>query len=186
MSGVDYAPHRPGQRGRLLGVVARAWEKFVVLIFRGLSALLVRVPLGFSEPIARTAFTAGYYLWPAKRAIIKRNAAHVLGLPVDHRYVAGLARRIYATYASFTIELMRLPSLPADEPERLMRLEGPDHERFMALVKRCDDEGRGIIAVSGHIGSIEVFAGAYARLGIRTFGLADDSAFPELFELLNR
>ena len=44
-----------------------------------------------------------------------------------------------------------------------------------------DAHGRAIIAVSGHIGSIEVFAGAYAQLGIPTFGLADDSAFPELF-----
>ncbi len=50
----------------------------------------------------------------------------------------------------------------------------------------CQAEGRGIIVVSGHIGSIEVFAGAYAHQGIPTYGLADDSAFPELFELLNR
>ncbi|MFV2065161.1 MAG: lysophospholipid acyltransferase family protein, partial [Chloroflexota bacterium] len=53
-------------------------------------------------------------------------------------------------------------------------------------VERCREEGRGIIAVSGHIGSIEVFAGAYAQRGIPMYGLADDSAFPELFELLNR
>ena len=56
----------------------------------------------------------------------------------------------------------------------------------MALWERCQAEGRGIIAVSGHIGSIEVFAGAYAQQGIPTYGLADDSAFPELFDLLNR
>ena len=60
------------------------------------------------------------------------------------------------------------------------------HERFMALWRQCHSEGRGIIVVSGHIGSIEVFAGAYAQQGIPTYGLADDSAFPELFELLNR
>jgi KDO2-lipid IV(A) lauroyltransferase len=56
----------------------------------------------------------------------------------------------------------------------------------MALWERCSAEGRGIIAVSGHIGSIEVFAGAYALRGIPTYGLADDTAYPELFELLNR
>ena len=56
----------------------------------------------------------------------------------------------------------------------------------MALWERCRADGRGIIAVSGHIGSIEVFAGAYAQQGIPTYGLADDSAFPELFDLLNR
>jgi len=56
----------------------------------------------------------------------------------------------------------------------------------MDLWRQCEREGRGIIAVSGHIGSIEVFAGAYAQRGIPTYGLADDSAFPELFELLNQ
>ncbi len=98
----------------------------------------------------------------------------------------GLARAIYATYSRFALELMRLPGLPADEPRRLVHCEGPHHERFMALWERCRAEGRGIIAVSGHIGSIEVFAGAYAQQGIPTYGLADDSAFPELFELLTR
>jgi KDO2-lipid IV(A) lauroyltransferase len=97
-----------------------------------------------------------------------------------------MARAIYATYSRFALELMRLPGLPADEPRRLVHSEGPVHERFMALWERCRAEGRGIIAVSGHIGSIEVFAGAYAQQGIPTYGLADDSAFPELFELLTR
>ena len=184
MSGVDYAPHRRSTRGRLFGAVTRAWERIVVSVFRAASALLVRVPLRISEPVARIGFLAGYCAWPSKRQIIKRNAAHVLGLPPDHRDVAGLARGIYGTYSRFTIEVMRLPKLPGDEPARLMITEGPHHERFMALWRRCEAEGRGIIAVSGHIGSIEVFAGAYARQGIPTYGLADDSAFPELFELL--
>ena len=79
---------------------------------------------------------------------------------------------------------MRLPGLPADEPARLVHTEGPHHERFMALWETQRTSGHGIIAVSGHIGSIEVFAGAYAQQGIPTYGLADDSAFEELFELL--
>ncbi len=185
MSGVDYAPHRRSTRGRLSRAVTRGWERIVVSVFRAASALLVRVPLRISEPTARVGFLAGYYLWPSKRNIIKRNAAHVLGLPPDHRDVAGLARGIYGTYSRFAIEVMRLPNLPADEPARLVVKEGQRHERFMRLWRRCESEGRGIIAVSGHIGSIEVFAGAYAQEGIPTYGLADDSAFPELFELLN-
>jgi phosphatidylinositol dimannoside acyltransferase len=185
VSGVDYAPHRRSRRGRWRAPTARAWERLVVLGFRLLSKLLAWTPVRISEPVARVGFLAGYYLWPAKRNIIKANAAHVLGLPIGHPDVAGLARAIYGTYARFTIELMRLPSLPADEPARLLHLEGPQHERLMALWRACEAEGRGIIAVSGHIGSIEVFAGAYAQKGIPTYGLADDSAFPELFDLLN-
>jgi KDO2-lipid IV(A) lauroyltransferase len=186
VSGVDYAPHRRSEQGRLSRTLSRAWERVVVALYRGASAVLVRVPLRVSEPVARGLFLAGYHLWPAKRRIVLGNAAHVLGLPAGHPEVAGLARGIYATYARFALELMRLPNLPADEPTRLLRSEGEHHERIMGLWQRCRDEGRGIIAVSGHIGSIEVFAGAYAQQGIPTYGLADDSAFPELFGLLGR
>ena len=141
MSGVDYAPHRPVRQGRARRAVSRGWERFVVALYRGASALLVRVPLRRSEPVARWLFLAGYVLWPAKRRIIQANAAHVLGLPAGHRDVAGLARAIYATYSRFALELMRLPGLPPDEPRRLMRSEGPDHERFMALWERCQRRG---------------------------------------------
>jgi phosphatidylinositol dimannoside acyltransferase len=158
----------------------------VVLLYRAASAALARIPLRVSEPPARWLFVAGYHLWPAKRHIILANASHVLGLPIGHPDVARLARAIYATYSRFALELMRLPSLPAHEPRRLLPAEGGDHERFMALWQRCQVEDRAIIAVSGHIGSIEVFAGAYAQRGIPIYGLADDSAFPELFELLTR
>lgn len=158
----------------------------MVALFRAASALLARVPLRVSEPVARAGFLAGFYLWPSKRRIILANAAHVLGLPVSHPDVGRLARGIYATYSRFAIELLRLPGLPPDEPARLMPTEGEQHERFMVLWERCQAEGRGLIAVSGHIGSIEVFAGAYAQFGIPAYGLADDSAFPELFDLLTR
>jgi KDO2-lipid IV(A) lauroyltransferase len=166
--------------------VQRVRERTVVCAYRSASAALSRISPGVSEPVARALFLGGYYAWPAKRRIIRANAAHVLDKPVDHPDVARLARRIYSTYARFALELMRLQGLPADEPLRLMPAEGEPHERFMALWERCSAEGRGIIAVSGHIGSIEVFAGAYAIRGIPTYGLADDTAYPELFELLNR
>ena len=156
------------------------------MAFRVAARFLVRVPLAISEPVARWLFLAGYVAWPAKRRIIHANAAQVLGLPADHAEVTRLARGIYATYSRFALELMRLPSLPTDEPGRLLEARGPHHDGFMALWERCRSEGRAIIAVSGHIGSIEVFAGAYAQQGIPTYGLADDSAFPELFELPNR
>jgi lauroyl/myristoyl acyltransferase len=186
VSGVDYRPHRRSSQSPITWLAARAWERLVVLVYRAASAVLARVPLALSEPAARWLFRVGYHAWPQKRRVVEANAAHVLGLPVGDPRAARLARRIYGTYAVFALELMRLPSLPADEPQRLLRAEGPDHERIMATWDRCRSEGRAVIAVSGHIGSIEVFAGAYAGRGIPTYGLADDSAFPELFDILTR
>ena len=157
-----------------------------MLGYRAASYALARIPLSVSEPIARLLFRVGYVAWPAKRRIIEANAGHILGLPADHQRARRLALDIYDTYAGFALEVMRLPSLPADEPLRMMRLDGPGHERFTEHWEQCRDAGRGVVVVTGHIGSIEVFAGAYALQGIPTYGLADDSAFPELFDTLNR
>ncbi len=97
-----------------------------------------------------------------------------------------LARRIYATYSRFVIELMRLPALPADEPTRLMRMAGENGgDSFVALFERLRAQKRGLIAVSAHIGSIDLLAGAFALRGLPTYGVADDNAYPELFEEMN-
>ena len=129
---------------------------------------------------------SSYFAWPAKRRIILSNASHVLQLPASDKRVRHLARRIYATYSQFIIELMRLPSLPADEPVRLMHSDGEFGEKsFVALFEKLRSEKRGLIAVSGHIGSIDLLAGAFALRGLPMYGLADDSAYPELFDELN-
>ena len=186
-SGVRYSPHRRIRTAGLRHVARRARERAVIGGYRAASAALGRVSTRITEPIARSLFIGGYYGWPQKRRIVIANAAHVLGRPAHHPSVKRLARRIYGSYASFALELMRLPTRPVDEPLRLLST-GDDHNAdfFVGLWEQCRSEGRGLIAVSGHIGSIEVFAGAFALRGIPTYGLADDTEYPELFDHLTQ
>jgi len=154
--------------------------------YKAAAAAISRVPTRVSHPVGRALFVSSYYAWPKKRRIILANASHVLGLPAGDKRVRHLARRIYGTYSQFIIELMRLPTLPADEPMRLIRLDGEHGESsFIALFEKLRSEGRGLIAVSGHIGSVDLLAGSFALKGYPTYGLADDSAYPELFEEMN-
>lgn len=186
-SGVGYAPHRRTRSGRLGRLVQRARERSVVTGYRAASGALGVIPTQVSHPVAKSIFLGGYWAWPSRRRVIEANASRILGLPETDPRVHQLARRIYATYSRFVVELMRLPSLPPDAPLQLVRdADERGGDSFMALWERYRDEGRGIICVSGHIGSIEVFAGAFAQRGLPTYGLADDSAYPELFALLTR
>jgi len=185
-TGVEYSPLNRPQAGRVGKRVQRARERSVVLLFRAASRLIAAVPERMSITIAKGVFRIGYHGWPAKRRIIHANAAHVLGLPVDHAEVAKLARGIYTSYSRFTLDLMRLPHAPVDEPSRLLTTDGPSYDRFSRAWEHGLAENHGVLIVSGHIGSIDAFAGAWAQKGIPTYGLADDTAYPELFELLNR
>jgi KDO2-lipid IV(A) lauroyltransferase len=187
-SGVAYAPHRRQQSTTRVGrAVRRARERSAVTGYKAAAAAISRVPVRVSWPLGRAAFLSGYFAWPAKRRIILSNASHVLGLPASDRRVRHLARRIFQTYARFVIELMRLPSLPADEPMRIVHSDEREYggESFIRLFEKLRAEGRGLIAVSAHIGSIDLLAGAFALRGLPTYGLADDNAYPELFEEMN-
>ena len=186
--GVAYSPHRRDQaRNRVSRAVRRARERSAVHGYRAAAAAISRVPARISLPIGRAVFLSGYLAWSHKRRIILGNASHALGLPASDRRVRHLARRIYGSYAQFVIELMRLPHMAADEPTRLVR-SGPGGrgtESFVALFEKLRAEGRGLIVVSAHIGSIDVLAGAFALRGLPCYGLADDSGYPELLEEMN-
>jgi phosphatidylinositol dimannoside acyltransferase len=184
--GVDYAPHRrPSSGGAAARLVERARERTTVGAYRLSSRALAAISLGVSLPVARALFLAAYVAWPEKRRYIKANAAHILGASVDDPEVGRLARRIYATYARYVVELMRLPSRPADEAAGLVVADGVRGvDSFSALYDGLRREGRGMIAVTAHIGNIEALAAAFAHRGWPAYALADDSAYPELFELL--
>ena len=184
-SGVSYAPHRRIRNGGMGQLVARTRERTVVRLYRSASFALGHTTTRVTEPAARAVSLGSYVAWASKRRIVQANAAHILGLPVGDPAVRELARRTYTSYSRFVVELMRLPSRPADEPLRLLPPSATGHEAFQKVWARCQAEGRGLIAASGHIGSIEIFAGSYALQGVPTWGLADDTAYPELFELLN-
>jgi lauroyl/myristoyl acyltransferase len=171
------APHRRTGTGP-----GRLVERSAVVGYRAAAWLLGVVP----EPIGRTVIgglTQGSYLaWPAKRRWSNRNFGHVLGLPPDDPRVRRLALRAYREYGRYLVELMRLPGLP--------------HETVGQLVPEFDIQeikdiwhgspGGGLILTVGHMGSNEVIAASIANHGMPISVVADDSSFPELFELLRR
>ncbi len=184
--GVAYAPHRRAADGRRLVRLARRLnEKATVRAYRAASWALGHLPEGPVLAIARLGFLAGYALWPAKRRAITANAGHVLGLPVEHPDVARLARDVYRAYAGYVVGLMRLPALPPDVPARLVDADGDRGlDSFRRLYERLRAEGRAMIIVTLHVGSMETLAAAMASHGFPAYGVADDTAFPELYELL--
>ena len=153
--------------------------------YRFASWALGHLPEGPVVAIAQAGFLAGYALWPAKRRTIAANASHVLGLPMGHPRVARLARAVYRAYARYVVGLMRLPALPPEVPARLVDADG---ERGLAsferLYQRLRSEGRAMIIVTLHVGSMETLAAAMASHGFPAYGVADDTAYPELYELL--
>ncbi|OGO56027.1 MAG: hypothetical protein A2V85_02570 [Chloroflexi bacterium RBG_16_72_14] len=170
------APHR-----RLDSSPPRVIERAAIVGYKGASAVLSHVPPRLSRAVIGTAAQGSYLAWPAKRRSSNINYGRVLGLPPGHPDVRRLALRAYREYATYMVELMRLPSRP---PEELAdSVEGDGIDRLAAM---WAGSGRPMIVVAGHVGNNEAIAAAIAHRGYPANVVADDSSFPELFELLRR
>jgi KDO2-lipid IV(A) lauroyltransferase len=168
------APHK-----RLETTPPRFVEKAAVIGYRSMSAVLGFTPPAISRAVIRSGNQLAYLAWPAKRRFSNANFGHVLGLPPDHPRVTRLALRAYGEYARYMVELMRLPSGP--RPDLAASIEG---EGVDSLVKGWTGAGRPMIVCAGHVGNNEAVAAAMASLGLPSNVVADDSAFPEIFEIL--
>jgi KDO2-lipid IV(A) lauroyltransferase len=170
------APHR-----RLEATPPRIVEQAAVIGYKSMSAVLAFTPPALSRAVIGGANQLAYLAWPAKRRYSNVNFGHVLGLPPDDPRVARLALRAYREYARYMVELMRLPSRPYEE--LAANLEG---EGATEVAELWRTGGRPVIVTAAHLGNNEAVAAAIARRGYPTNVIADDSTFPEIFELLRK
>jgi KDO2-lipid IV(A) lauroyltransferase len=156
-------------------------ERVAVAGYRALSWVLATVPPGIAASVVGRASQASYLAWPTKRRWSNRNFGHVLGLPPDHERVRSMALRAYHGYGHYLVELMRLPTRTTEQLEAMVPdMDADDVNRL----RREAPQGGGMIFVVGHVGSNDAVAAAIARHGLPISVVADDSAFPEIFELL--
>lgn len=171
------APHRRGGRG------PRVIERLTIVGYRATAWVLGVLPPGPSAAVIGRFSQLSYLLWPTKRTWSNRNFGHVLGLPPDDRRVRAMALRAYRGYGRYLVELMRLPGRPREETVRLAATLDADEVR---RIWRENPRGGGLIFAVGHVGNNEAVAASIAHHGMPISVVADDSSFPELFELLRR
>jgi len=176
------APHRRASAGE-----RRIVERSAVLAYRTAERLLSVVPERPARGVIGLGAQASYLLWPEKRKWSNQNFGHVLGLPPDHPRVRRLALRAYAEYGRYLVELMRLPSRPADEVAALVNLDADVLDHIWHRDGETGGDPRGaLILVVTHMGSNEAVGASIARHGMPISVVADDTAFPELFDHLRR
>ena len=177
------APKRtPGYLAR------RAWERSVYAGYRLLMGLIGILPPRPVEALFATLAPLAYLLWPAKRRIADGNAAVVLGvadaegrpLPGSEKLVRARSLANYRSYGRFAAELLRLPS-------RSLRDIATDVDLTeTSLLDDFQARGQAAIFVGFHAGNNELGAAALGERKYDVNVVADDTAFPEMYELLRR
>ena len=170
------APHRRNAKGSF-----RPVEKAAIYGYRAGTWLMSRLPVPVARGIVSFTLQLSFVLWPKKRHWVNDNFAHVLGKPPGSLEVKRKALAAYRSYARYVVELMRLPRLTNEQAAALV-----DTSSLLPLEAYWKASGKGIILTSPHIGNLEGVARGIARHGWPIAALADDTSFPELFDLLMR
>lgn len=183
------SPLRRQAQKRTPGYLARrAWERSVYAGYRLLMWVIGILPPRPVEALFSAVAPLAYLLWPAKRRIADGNAAVVLGVAdPDGRPLSGSeslvrARSLanYRTYGRYAAELLRLPS-------RTLREIATDVDLTeTTLLDDFRTRGQAAIFVGFHAGNNELGAAALGERQYDVNVVADDSAFPEMYELLRR
>jgi KDO2-lipid IV(A) lauroyltransferase len=169
------APHRRLKQS------SRLVEKVGVWAYRTASWVIARVPERPARALIGLGAQLSYLLWPAKRRWSNANFGHVLGLPPGHPRVRRLALAAYREYARYLVEVMRLPRLSPEQAGSLV--PSADLDAIEPIWQRTEG---GIIFALGHVGNNEAVAAGVAWRGWPISVVADDSAFPELYEDFRR
>lgn len=123
--------------------------------------LLARVPrswiLGMGAALGWIAFS----VLRIRRRVAVNNIRRALGLPRDQ--ATALARSCYVHLGRGLVEFLQVPALDARGAEAILGEEG------LARLRGNISQGRGIIALSAHIGNWDLLASAAARCGLPVY-----------------
>lgn len=110
------------------------------------------VPLPLVRAVAMPPGDVARLLWSTGRQYAEENFAHVLGTTPDDPVAQRLARDSFRHFGRYIAELMHLQGWDTEDLIDRVEIEGA--ENFAA----AEAHGRGVIFVSGHMGSTEVAA----------------------------
>jgi lauroyl/myristoyl acyltransferase len=118
-------------------------------LYRLLGTFAPRLPPETGYPLAERVGGLVQRLSPAKLQVYRCNTQHVLGSGATEAQIDQIVRRIFVNLTKGHYELFWFPQLSLSELQSRMHVAGRERlEQARAL-------GKGIIAISAHLGSVE-------------------------------
>jgi len=180
--GPGSVPDRPGQDLRDPHRYRRGGRRFrehaVLLGYQVGTSVVSRLPLRPTVVVGGWLAVLAYWLWPAKRRIVRANAAHVLSVDPSDPAIGRHARAVFRSQVRWIVETLRIGRLGPDEVvDRVDTTDWP-------LLEAARGENGSLIVVGAHLGNPEMGAAAIARHGLPIRLLTDDTAHEGLFEAM--
>ncbi|HEX9822788.1 MAG TPA: phosphatidylinositol mannoside acyltransferase [Actinomycetota bacterium] len=142
-----------------------------------------RAATSLPEPAGRKLFAgiaAVQHRSAAKRQMVGRNLARVLGEPLGSPVLRAAVREAFDSYARYWYDTFRLRVMPPEEVRKRMQLVGTEN------VDAALEPGRGVVIALPHMGNWDAAGNAMVLAGYRVTAVAENLRPPRLMELFRR
>jgi lauroyl/myristoyl acyltransferase len=130
---------------------------------------LGRLPLRAGYAVAEVVGRLVYWLSAGRRRDVISNLRHVMGREARARDVRVAACKVFVNVAKYYVDLVRMPFMDLDDfYRRRLRYYGFDEYVLPAVAT-----GKGVIALSGHLGNPELGAQGMLPRGVKVFALTE-------------
>ncbi|RYF09777.1 MAG: hypothetical protein EOO40_06305 [Deltaproteobacteria bacterium] len=137
-----------------------------------LSRLFCALPHFWAYRLADALAFVWYHLLPVRRAVASRNVARVFGDSLSAAQRRHIVRRSCVNLCYYGIEALRAPLLTEHSSAELVNNEQMRHvDAYLAA-------GRGVIAVTAHLGSFDLLGSSQAMRGYPVHALLKDIGWP--------
>jgi KDO2-lipid IV(A) lauroyltransferase len=156
----------------------RKRELLTYWLYRAGEWAINRLPRGFVLPAAGAVGSLAYLLAGPKRGLIRRNLARPMRLPADHRRVDRAARRAFANYAKYLVDMMRMAEMTDEHAAELVGIQG------LEILREAQAEGRGVLVCTVHVGGMDLIGPGLKLHGEALNVVADDTTYGRLYDHL--
>jgi KDO2-lipid IV(A) lauroyltransferase len=144
------------------------------------AGLIRALPLAWFDRSASLILAVAWPFLGKERRRAQENVHRVFGLPPGTHFARLFERQVFHHQIVGTLETLRMV-----QQDGVAEVEGV--EELRAVVARAESGGKGVIVITGHLGSWELCAGEIARVTPRTFHvLAKPSRYRAATAFLDR
>ena len=167
-----------------MNIKAAAWKHMGTGLkywsFRITSYLSGKVPLRFAYWVGAIVGDVVYLTWKKHSANAVSNMRRVMGEHADWQVVKETARDSFRNYAKTLVDFLRFPHLDHEEITRSI-----DTEYGWENLEKARSKGKGVIAITGHIGNWDLAAALLGSRGLPLNALADTFEPKKMDDLIN-
>lgn len=146
MSDTKPAPRRGS------GALKRAGQWSVYAVFLGLEAVLRLLPLKMVFTLGEGVGTLAWLVGGKYRRLARRNLQIAFGREKSPAELDALCRQHFRTLGANLFSSLKVPTMPLEEVDRVVELEGLEH------VRAAHAAGRGVLVAVCHQGNWELLA----------------------------